>query len=118
MSCHRPLNYVTSIYDAVMAWDGMGMAWHGKLRVRWVAADCEWDVEQYGKLLAVGGGKERMTAHWNGGSMGDRYTTQYDQNRSIDRGVRRAERERERERGKRDSDVFHIGRAAHLALFA
>ena len=28
--------------------------------------DCEWDVEQYGKLLAVGGGKERTTAHWNG----------------------------------------------------
>lgn len=25
----------------------------------------EWDVEQYGKLLEVGGGKERMTAHWN-----------------------------------------------------
>jgi HAD superfamily hydrolase (TIGR01509 family) len=25
----------------------------------------EWGVELYGKLLAVGGGKERMTAHWN-----------------------------------------------------
>lgn len=25
----------------------------------------EWDVERYGKLLEVGGGKERMTAHWN-----------------------------------------------------
>lgn len=24
-----------------------------------------WDVERYGKLLEVGGGKERMTAHWN-----------------------------------------------------
>ncbi|GKY97419.1 hypothetical protein MPSEU_000700400 [Mayamaea pseudoterrestris] len=24
-----------------------------------------WDEEQYGKLLEVGGGKERMTAHWN-----------------------------------------------------
>ncbi len=24
-----------------------------------------WDVETYGKLLEVGGGKERMTAHWN-----------------------------------------------------
>lgn len=28
---------------------------------------CEWDVERYGKLLSVGGGKERMTAHWDGG---------------------------------------------------
>ena len=27
--------------------------------------ECEWDVELYGKLLEVGGGKERMTAHWN-----------------------------------------------------
>lgn len=27
--------------------------------------DEEWDVELYGKLLEVGGGKERMTAHWN-----------------------------------------------------
>jgi len=27
--------------------------------------DTEWDVERYGKLLEVGGGKERMTAHWN-----------------------------------------------------
>ena len=25
----------------------------------------EWGVELYGKLLEVGGGKERMTAHWN-----------------------------------------------------
>eukprot|EP00527_Entomoneis_sp_CCMP2396_P004381 CAMPEP_0198142858 /NCGR_PEP_ID=MMETSP1443-20131203/5539_1 /TAXON_ID=186043 /ORGANISM="Entomoneis sp., Strain CCMP2396" /LENGTH=245 /DNA_ID=CAMNT_0043805965 /DNA_START=146 /DNA_END=883 /DNA_ORIENTATION=- len=25
----------------------------------------EWDVDRYGKLLEVGGGKERMTAHWN-----------------------------------------------------
>eukprot|EP00980_Cylindrotheca_fusiformis_P004326 scaffold921_cov126-Cylindrotheca_fusiformis.AAC.5 len=25
----------------------------------------EWDVERYGALLEVGGGKERMTAHWN-----------------------------------------------------
>lgn len=25
----------------------------------------EWSVERYGKLLEVGGGKERMTAHWN-----------------------------------------------------
>jgi hypothetical protein len=25
----------------------------------------EWDVELYGKLLEIGGGKERMTAHWN-----------------------------------------------------
>jgi len=25
----------------------------------------EWDVERYGKLLEVGGGKERMTAHWD-----------------------------------------------------
>jgi len=24
-----------------------------------------WDVDRYGKLLEVGGGKERMTAHWN-----------------------------------------------------
>jgi phosphoglycolate phosphatase-like HAD superfamily hydrolase len=27
--------------------------------------DTVWDVERYGKLLEVGGGKERMTAHWN-----------------------------------------------------
>ena len=27
--------------------------------------DEEWGVELYGKLLEVGGGKERMTAHWN-----------------------------------------------------
>jgi len=27
--------------------------------------DCEWNVERYGKLLETGGGKERMTAHWN-----------------------------------------------------
>lgn len=27
--------------------------------------DCIWDVERYGKLLETGGGKERMTAHWN-----------------------------------------------------
>ena len=26
--------------------------------------DDVWDKERYGKLLAVGGGKERMTAHW------------------------------------------------------
>eukprot|EP00636_Phaeomonas_parva_P004094 CAMPEP_0118871148 /NCGR_PEP_ID=MMETSP1163-20130328/13840_1 /TAXON_ID=124430 /ORGANISM="Phaeomonas parva, Strain CCMP2877" /LENGTH=273 /DNA_ID=CAMNT_0006806227 /DNA_START=251 /DNA_END=1072 /DNA_ORIENTATION=+ len=26
---------------------------------------CDWDVDLYGKLLEVGGGKERMTAHWN-----------------------------------------------------
>lgn len=25
----------------------------------------EWGVERYGKLLEIGGGKERMTAHWN-----------------------------------------------------
>jgi phosphoglycolate phosphatase-like HAD superfamily hydrolase len=25
----------------------------------------EWDVERYGKLLEVGGGKERMMARWN-----------------------------------------------------
>ena len=24
-----------------------------------------WDIERYGKLLEIGGGKERMTAHWN-----------------------------------------------------
>ena len=24
----------------------------------------EWSEERYGKLLEVGGGKERMTAHW------------------------------------------------------
>jgi HAD superfamily hydrolase (TIGR01509 family) len=24
-----------------------------------------WDVDRYGKLLEIGGGKERMTAHWN-----------------------------------------------------
>jgi HAD superfamily hydrolase (TIGR01509 family) len=27
--------------------------------------DTTWDVDRYGKLLEVGGGKERMTAHWN-----------------------------------------------------
>jgi HAD superfamily hydrolase (TIGR01509 family) len=27
--------------------------------------DTDWTVEIYGKLLEVGGGKERMTAHWN-----------------------------------------------------
>jgi len=27
--------------------------------------DEEWSVELYGKLLETGGGKERMTAHWN-----------------------------------------------------
>ncbi|KAJ1640559.1 HAD-like domain-containing protein [Pavlovales sp. CCMP2436] len=27
--------------------------------------DTEWDVETYGKLLEVGGGKERMKAHWD-----------------------------------------------------
>lgn len=27
--------------------------------------DLEWDVERYGVLLETGGGKERMTAHWN-----------------------------------------------------
>jgi len=27
--------------------------------------DEEWSEERYGKLLEVGGGKERMTAHWN-----------------------------------------------------
>ena len=26
--------------------------------------DEEWSEERYGKLLEVGGGKERMTAHW------------------------------------------------------
>jgi len=29
--------------------------------------DEEWSVELYGKLLETGGGKERMTAHWNEG---------------------------------------------------
>jgi len=27
--------------------------------------DENWDVDRYGVLLEVGGGKERMTAHWN-----------------------------------------------------
>jgi HAD superfamily hydrolase (TIGR01509 family) len=27
--------------------------------------DTVWDAERYGKLLETGGGKERMTAHWN-----------------------------------------------------
>jgi HAD superfamily hydrolase (TIGR01509 family) len=27
--------------------------------------DTEWDEQRYGKLLETGGGKERMTAHWN-----------------------------------------------------
>lgn len=36
------------------------------LAVGALAQDCDWDVELYGKLLSVGGGKERMTAHWNG----------------------------------------------------
>ncbi|KAL7539837.1 hypothetical protein ACHAWF_006517 [Thalassiosira exigua] len=27
--------------------------------------DCAWDEDRYGKLLEVGGGKERMTAHWD-----------------------------------------------------
>jgi beta-phosphoglucomutase-like phosphatase (HAD superfamily) len=27
--------------------------------------DTEWTVERYGRLLETGGGKERMTAHWN-----------------------------------------------------
>uniref|UniRef100_A0A7S4AWP9 Uncharacterized protein n=1 Tax=Pseudo-nitzschia australis TaxID=44445 RepID=A0A7S4AWP9_9STRA len=27
--------------------------------------ETEWTIEGYGKLLEVGGGKERMTAHWN-----------------------------------------------------
>ncbi|KAL7579861.1 hypothetical protein ACA910_004872 [Epithemia clementina (nom. ined.)] len=27
--------------------------------------DTVWEIERYGKLLEVGGGKERMTAHWN-----------------------------------------------------
>ena len=27
--------------------------------------DTQWDVDHYGTLLAVGGGKERMTAYWN-----------------------------------------------------
>lgn len=27
--------------------------------------DTRWDVDGYGELLEVGGGKERMTAHWN-----------------------------------------------------
>jgi HAD superfamily hydrolase (TIGR01509 family) len=27
--------------------------------------DTVWDADRYGKLLEVGGGKERMTAHWN-----------------------------------------------------
>lgn len=27
--------------------------------------DTVWDVERYGVLLEIGGGKERMTAHWN-----------------------------------------------------
>lgn len=27
--------------------------------------DTKWDVDRYGVLLEVGGGKERMTAHWN-----------------------------------------------------
>ncbi len=27
--------------------------------------DTEWTPDVYGRLLEVGGGKERMTAHWN-----------------------------------------------------
>lgn len=27
--------------------------------------DTIWDIDRYGKLLEIGGGKERMTAHWN-----------------------------------------------------
>lgn len=27
--------------------------------------NCVWDVELYGRLLKIGGGKERMTAYWN-----------------------------------------------------
>lgn len=28
-------------------------------------AGCDWTVPLYGELLKIGGGKERMTAHWN-----------------------------------------------------
>ncbi|CAM9098200.1 unnamed protein product [Discosporangium mesarthrocarpum] len=37
--------------------------------------DAEWGVELYGELLSVGGGKERMTAHWNAVGWPEPYTT-------------------------------------------
>lgn len=59
--CQNPLivapTYRVFVYDFVS---------FGCIRV---CEDCVWEVEQYGKLLSVGGGKERMTAHWDGESV-------------------------------------------------
>eukprot|EP00752_Nemacystus_decipiens_P010227 g9112.t1 len=43
--------------------DGHRPAFNAAFKIK--NLDCVWDVERYGKLLAVGGGKERMTAHWD-----------------------------------------------------
>ncbi|CAM9849297.1 unnamed protein product, partial [Hapterophycus canaliculatus] len=44
--------------------DGHRPAFNAAFKIK--NLDCEWGVDQYGKLLSVGGGKERMTAHWDG----------------------------------------------------
>jgi len=43
--------------------DGHRPAFNAAFREKGIA--CEWGVELYGKLLETGGGKERMTVHWN-----------------------------------------------------
>ncbi|CAM9444579.1 unnamed protein product [Ectocarpus sp. 6 AP-2014] len=43
--------------------DGHRPAFNSAFKIK--NLDCEWSVELYGKLLSVGGGKERMTAHWD-----------------------------------------------------
>eukprot|EP00904_Undaria_pinnatifida_P009935 jgi/Undpi1/6071/HiC_scaffold_20.g08556.m1 len=43
--------------------DGHRPAFNAAFKIK--NLDCEWSVEQYGKLLSVGGGKERMAAHWD-----------------------------------------------------
>lgn len=43
--------------------DGHRPAFNAAFKIK--NLNCVWDVELYGKLLSVGGGKERMTAHWD-----------------------------------------------------
>ncbi|CAN0425697.1 unnamed protein product, partial [Ectocarpus fasciculatus] len=45
--------------------DGHRPAFNSAFKIKNLGAYCRWSVELYGKLLSVGGGKERMTAHWD-----------------------------------------------------
>jgi HAD superfamily hydrolase (TIGR01509 family) len=66
-SSHQPLEAILWDMDGVLAdteRDGHRPAFNQAFLEN--DLDTVWDVDRYGELLEIGGGKERMTAHWNG----------------------------------------------------